>query len=867
MKKLLWTGLCCGAVLLSACSDENGFATTDTGSLRVSLDVDRSILTAGQSRSSLEDLCDNLTTADFTIRLTDADGNIKEWPYESFSGDNIAIGQYTLSAYAGKEGDEGFEKPYFIGSEKVTVKTDQTSPVAITASLGNAAVRVNYSEAFRKYMTEYTASVRTDGSTDGVEYPASAPEESDLFVNPGDASLYVTFTTVNGQNATLKAAEFTTEAKHRYTVTVDINGGQIGDAVMSVTFDDSTIAETREFVLSDELFNSPSPVVTPEMQQIDIIEGSAPAEGGKFNIVAAGGLGAVTLVTESEYLLAQGWPAEIDLLKAGADMQALLRRLGMNALGLWKNPDKLAVVDLTATIAALRAAGDNTTSFRLEVEDLYGKVSDPAGRINVTLSPIEFEITGQELCMAGDETVTVNVAYNGSDLDAAKWEMYHDASGVWDKITPIEIKSLSRAAEANYAVVLPLVASSSDKIQLRVTIGSLPTVNLTVERIVPNFSLAVSDANAYATRALVEVSSDNARPSDIIKVIKLTATADGTPVSGMTAKKVADNLIEVAGLPAGKSIALKGTLLNKEETATFSTESALEIPNGDFENLNDALNFASLNQGGRWKESVFSSFKQTQASIQTKEPAGWATVNAKTASTSHATQNTWFVVPSTVNTTMSWLSTVPKSTVGTNGGTDTPDAFKDLTAYSNSNAMVLCNVAWDASGSLPGDKSYTAAKYEQYCNTNAPNIANRSAGKLFLGSYSYANGTETYNEGVSFTSRPASLTGYYKFVRDAADASETGMVTVQVLSGSQVIAEGSMQLAPAADYTLFTLPLTYAANAPKATQVKVMFASSNHASYNQADETRNIKTTNRVNRYEAYSLGAMLTVDNLKFNY
>ena len=90
---------------------------------------------------------------------------------------------------------------------------------------------------------------------------------------------------------------------------------------------------------------------------------------------------------------------------------------------------------------------------------------------------------------------------------------------------------------------------------------------------------------------------------------------------------------------------------------------------------------------------------------------------------------------------------------------------------------------------------------------------------------------------------------------------------MQILSGSQVIAEGSLQLAPAADFTLFTVPLTYAANAPKATQVKVMFASSNHASYNQADETRSIKTTNRVNRYEAYSVGAMLTVDNVKFNY
>lgn len=867
MKKLLWTGLCFGAVLLSACSDENGFATTDTGSLRVSLDVDRSILTAGQSRSSLEDLCGNMTTADFTIRLTDSDGNVKEWPYESFSGDNIAIGHYTLSAYAGKEGDEGFEKPYFIGSEQVTVKTDQTSPVTITAALANAAVRVEYSEAFRKYMTEYTASVRTGGSTDGVEYPASTPEGSDLFVNPGDASLYVTFTTINGQNATLKAAEFTTEPKHRYTVNVDINGGQIGDAVMSVTFDDSTIAETREFVLSDELFNAPSPVVTPEMQQINLIEGSTPAEGGKFNIVAAGGLGAVTLVTESEYLLSQGWPAEIDLLKAGADMQALLRRLGMNALGLWKNPDKLAVIDLTGTLAALHAAGDNTTSFRLEVEDLYGKVSAPAGRIDVTLSPLEFEITGQDLCLAGDETVTVNVAYNGSDIDAAKWEMYHDASGVWDQITPIEVKALSRSAEANYAVTLPLLSSSSSTIKLRVTLGTLPAVNFTVERIVPNFALSVTDANAYATRAIVEVSSDNAEPSALIKLLKLTATADGSAVSGMTAKKVADNMIEVSGLPAGKSVTLKGTILSKESTTTFTTENTLAIPNGDFENLADALSISKINQGGEWSISWPINY-QSYSEIAVKEPTGWATVNAKTAAASHSTRNTWFVVPSTVNSTMTWKSTVPAiNVVNTGGGTETPGSFKDITAHSGSNAMMLRNVAWDAAGSTPSYWRKTGIGSNEYYNHTAPNIANRSAGKLFLGSYSYANGTETYNEGVSFTSRPTSLSGFYKFERDAADASETGMVTVQVLSGSQVIAEGTLQLAPAADYTEFTLPLTYAANAPKATQVKVMFASSNHASYNQADETRNIKTSNRMNRYESYSIGAALTVDNVKFNY
>ena len=92
-------------------------------------------------------------------------------------------------------------------------------------------------------------------------------------------------------------------------------------------------------------------------------------------------------------------------------------------------------------------------------------------------------------------------------------------------------------------------------------------------------------------------------------------------------------------------------------------------------------------------------------------------------------------------------------------------------------------------------------------------------------------------------------------------------MTVKVLSGSTVIAEGKLALEPAGSYTLFNVPLTYIANPPKATSVRIMFASSNHASYNQAEKTANIKTTDRMSRYECYTLGAALSVDNLTFNY
>lgn len=866
MRHLLLTGLGCVAALLTACSDDPGFSATERGSVKLTLDVDRSVMSAQPSRSSLDDICASISPDDFTVSITGEDGETKEWPFASFDGQNIPIGSVTVAARYGEPGREGFDAACFYGEQTVKVLTDQTTEVAITASLANAAVRVDYTDAFRRYMTDYSASVRTEGSAEGHDYPSSVTD-SDLFINPGDGSLYVTFTTIQGQSATLKAAEFTAEARHRYIITVDVNEGEIGMPVLSVDFDDQTVAETREFVLSDELFNAAAPEVTPATTDVTVIEGFEPASPAKVNIVAEGRLAAVTLVTESDYLLANGWPAEINLLKAGADMQQLLRSMGLQAVGIWTKPDKLAALDFSKVIASIGSAVNNSTTFRIEVEDAYGKISSPAGIINVTVEPVEFAITGHDLCMAGDDTVTLTVAFNGADINSTRFEVFHSGSGVWDEVTPVSVAPVSRAELPAFTVVLPLSDLTGD-VKVRATAGSLPPVTYTVPRTVPDFTVSVTENNTFAHYAIIDVTCDDVAPASVIKILKFSvADASGAAVTGLSAVKVADSQVKLSGLPAGAALTIKGTLAGKESTASATTEVEAPIPNGDFETLVPTVNFNSLNQGGRWKESFVSSYKQTTSAIQIQEPAGWASVNEKTASTSHARQNTWFVVPSTVNTTLSWLSTVPKSAVGTNGGTDTPEAFKYLTAQSGANAMVLRNVAWDAAGVLPADKSYTAASADQYCNPNVPNIANRSAGKLFLGSYAFDGSTETYNEGVGFTSRPSSLSGYYKFERDAADPDETGMVTVQVLSGNTVIAQASKMLEPAEDYTPFSLPLTYAAAAPKATSVRVMFASSNHASNSMADETANVKTSTRVNRYEAYSIGAALTVDNLSFNY
>ena len=50
--------------------------------------------------------------------------------------------------------------------------------------------------------------------------------------------------------------------------------------------------------------------------------------------------------------------------------------------------------------------------------------------------------------------------------------------------------------------------------------------------------------------------------------------------------------------------------------------------------------------------------------------------------------------------------------------------------------MVVRNVAWDENGTTP-PPHYKTRGSAYYYSENVPSIANRSAGKLFLGSYSY----------------------------------------------------------------------------------------------------------------------------------
>ncbi len=72
---------------------------------------------------------------------------------------------------------------------------------------------------------------------------------------------------------------------------------------------------------------------------------------------------------------------------------------------------------------------------------------------------------------------------------------------------------------------------------------------------------------------------------------------------------------------------------------------------GIFEELKETVNILGMNQGGKWRATALGSYYQNTCNFTINEPSNWASVNVKTCNANSSNINSWFVIPSTYNTT------------------------------------------------------------------------------------------------------------------------------------------------------------------------------------------------------------------------
>ena len=229
---------------------------------------------------------------------------------------------------------------------------------------------------------------------------------------------------------------------------------------------------------------------------------------------------------------------------------------------------------------------------------------------------------------------------------------------------------------------------------------------------------------------------------------------------------------------------------------------------------------------------------QNYCELLVSEPTGWASINSKTCYTGSNPQNTWFMVPSTL---------------------------------ASDGKVLIRSVAYDHHGTMPALDNHGLSVRAKYSRNAPGSIANKAAGELFLGSYSF-DGTEHRVDGIAFASRPASIS--FDCTYEGIE-NEKGWMYIAVLDESgNIISQGEKDIDASGAYTV---PLQYGKKGVKAAKLRVRFISAKGDNVAAPIPTDLADVTNTTslsgqnlgndNKYKSLCVGSRLTLTSVKLNY
>lgn len=821
-KTILRTVLCSGLAVCAAACSESDFAGPETagkGGFKPDIALNSEIITGSRPKGPSRAEAADITAADLGLRLIDAEGaTVKSWDKlaDFDPGQRFNVGEYTLEAFYGDGDSEGFESPWFLGSQKIKIEENKVTPVAITAELANSMVSLDYTEAFTSYMTSYDAEVHSAaGSTTAV----AAGELRPVYVKAGLVEIYVNFTKPNGKGAKILSASFTAKPRHHYHVTFDLAEGA-GDAVLKVTYDPMLDMIDEEIDLKDELLNLPAPEITAEGftsgEAIRFVPGFAPDGQLKVNIIAQGKLARVNMTTRSASLLSQGWPAEINLVGAAAQ-SGKLASLGMQARGLYTNPDKMAVIDLTGVLShiTLVEGSDGITEITFKVVDAYGKASDDL-TLRLENAPLAVALSNPSPIYVGSSEMEVDLAYNGGMPEGAVTIQYFNDRGTWSAATA----SYTTAGEGLFRATVTGLPADARDVQLRAVTASLTSEAITVERTPVTIAATAADTDVFARHATIGASlGARAAGVDIPGLLKnatLMISSDGGSTFAPASATVDGPAFNVTGLTPGTAYKARIEIpgMDASNEVSFTTETTPQLPN------------AGMETWYRWKKAN----SQCYWFIDypgSDDKAVWGTVNALTTSDGGS----------------GLFDTNKYAYVAYSGTYETSDS------HSGSKAACIATVGWGSGSTAFGEST--------------ANCKHLTAGELYLGHYDSASKSAVY-DGIDFNGRPAALSFWYKY--KAYNAADFGWAEIRVLDESGAVIASATKKLSASDYIQAEIPITYTRGAKKASRITVIFKSTGDPQ-RLAINSSNVKGPPAANLSDGRYIGSELFIDDIELIY
>lgn len=807
---LLW------ALLITACSQEEVQDSLEQGKIRIEVVPDGKLTQTRATDIAIPD------SKEFGVNIVSSTGEtiVRVDNLHEFEPVSVPVGIYTVHAYYGDADAEGFDALSFAGSNQVSVKRKEESTASVDCSINKALVAITYTDAFKKYFSDYSAYVST--SKGGKVVYADNEVRSSYFV-PGNLGIFLEVTKEGSSNrVTLNPKNFVAEAHHEYRLTMDVDAST---ATLRVVFNSQPAHEENvEINVSDEALNAPAPAFKAHGfvagNVMEYVEGMPPANdnGNKYSVYlnAQGKIEKVMLTAVSPWWTAQQYPAEQNLVELNKTYWN-----GMELVGLSDRRDKIASVDFTSMLKNLacqnREAEFEEHTFTFTATDRLTKVGEPMVVKVKTLNDC-LAVAKVSDPHIGDTQLTIALTMNGVSLENLASVMkfaYKNDKAFFSTVAAKDVKVEKGDAPNRWNVTLTLPALSAGTLDVKATSPARNEQMLT-----------------YEIKSEILLSQPNGAADVWARMADVQLKPVGTAVSAISSDKVSFQCLKgdewtavshvyessgdrytLTGLDANTRYEVRALYLQDgksyySQAVSFTTEKEVQVANNSFEDWEMKPRISDY-----WEYYFFNS--------------GWDTMNGLT-------------------TSEGGNSLIPRNRCRYNANSGTIPSEGD--AKTGTKAALIRAVGWGSGNSAVGTAN---AKYG-------------TVGELYLGHYDSSSKKAVY-DGAAFESRPLSMSFWYKY--RPGNGGDQLWAEVQVLHKENgqvtVLGEGSARRGDAVnEWTELSVPVTYKDKSKKATHIVIKFKSGD-----KSDNPSFIEVPPFANLSNGEYVGSKFWVDDVMLNY
>ena len=430
------------------------------------------------------------TEEEFKVRIENTRAEVlKEWEYGNLpSLIKVVPGSYKLVGWFGSDTIlPAFDRPYYYGETKITLKEGDVLDTIVPVKVAAAKVAITFDESFGYDYDDYFVDIKTVGDSlhflknekrEGYFKPGKLRMRFGL--KPKGSDIYYQF--YPEAIAHVKAKEF-----YKMTLKAQTKNGALSG--IAIETDSSTIDIPVEVDLPPYFLPKKAPVVTftaDDMDAGNILTTEGVSKKAIVMITSAAGLTELKIKTTSDTLLARGWPAEFDLMKATAEQKSLLKANGLDwSEDIDKNDTIRAAVwvNFNHVIKLLNTAPGQTSisTFEILSKDRLNQNGNDC-KFSVKIAPPIFEFVNTP---GSGNVWAKRVLYDIKYVSETPVVECAGADGIW---TPIETVLTSTGTEFYECLGKGLNSATNYTFRIRLGGHILEAGNYTTEeaRQIPN---------------------------------------------------------------------------------------------------------------------------------------------------------------------------------------------------------------------------------------------------------------------------------------------------------------------------------------------------------------------------------------------